>query len=217
MACAALAALAGLAGGAGARAPEEVETRDFVVLVDGKPAGDAHMTIRRQEDGTFIMTCDTDIKVKVLIATYTYSYRGREVWKDGRLQHFQSTCSDDGKRFEVLATAEGNALRVRVNGQERMARPDVWLTSYWRQPDNRLVNQTVPLIDADNGRDLEAQVLYVGAEQRNLAGQAQNLQHFRLQGKAPTDLWYDAAGRIARQEWMEEGHRTVLELVRLRR
>src|SRR5689334_13342041 len=34
----------------------EVETRDFSVSVDGKHAGDAHMTIYRQEDGTLTMT-----------------------------------------------------------------------------------------------------------------------------------------------------------------
>jgi len=28
----------------------------------------------------------------------------------------------------------------------------------------------------------------------------------------PHDVWYDADGRLVRQEWTEDGHKTVLEL-----
>src|ERR1700692_1039401 len=62
------------------------ETRDFRVLVDGKPRGEAHMTFNRQDDGTITMSCDTDVQVRFLLITYKYSYRGREVWKNGRVQ-----------------------------------------------------------------------------------------------------------------------------------
>jgi hypothetical protein len=219
-----VAAFVGIFGGAGARAAE-VETRDFHVVVDGKHSGDAHMTILKQDDGTLVMSCDTDIAVKVLLKQYTYSYRGREVWKDGRLARFDSTCNDDGKRFAIAAVAEGNQVRLKVNNQERMVRGDVWLSSYWSQPDNKWVNQVVPVIDADTGHDMQAQVAFVGAEQRAVCGQAANVNHFRLQvtvpgvgGTVAVDLWYDGGGRLVRQEWLEDGkHRTVLELNRLRR
>ena len=42
-----------LSSAAGAARADDVETRDFTVLVDGRRAGDAHMTIRRLEDGPF--------------------------------------------------------------------------------------------------------------------------------------------------------------------
>ena len=64
---------------------------------------------------------------------------------------------------------------------------------------------------------MEGGVTYVGQEQRTVAGQAMPLQHFRLQTKSVIDLWYDASGRLIHQEWTEEGHRTALELQRLRR
>lgn len=31
------------------------------------------------------------------------------------------------------------------------------------------------------------------------------------------DLWYDDAQRLVREEWVEQGHRTVVELTRVRR
>ena len=39
----------------------------------------------------------------------------------------------------------------------------------------------------------------------------------RLAGKnIGIDLWYDEPGRLVRQEWVEDGHRTVVELTGVR-
>ena len=215
-----VAACAVLAPGRAASAPE-VETRDFSVFVDGKPSGDVHMTINKQEDGSVIMTCDTDIKVVVGVGPfskqYTYSYRGREVWKDARLQRFDSNCNDDGKRSAVGAVAEGDKLRIRVNNEEKLVPGDVWLSSYWAMPDNEKINQTVAIIDADTGSSLSSKIQFLGVEPRTVAGQAQKVNHFRLTGKTQLDLWYDVTGRLIAQDWVEEGHRTKVELNRLRR
>ncbi len=210
------AGLAAWAGGGAARAAD-LETRDFAVRVDGKPAGDYHLTIHRQEDGVTQVSGDTDVDIRILIVRYIYHYRGREIWKNGRLQSFSSTCNDNGKRYEVSAVAEKAGLRVRVNGQERMARPETWLTSYWTLPDAKVREGAIPLLDADNGRELECRIQHVGTVQMPVAGQVQNVSHYRLTGKVQVDLWYDAAERLVRQEWVEEGHRTALELVRIRR
>src|SRR5262245_7829488 len=115
-----------LGSGAAARAAD-TEVRDFVVQIDGKRSGEAHMSIQRQDNGTTVVNCDTDVKFKVLlgIKTYTYTYNGREVWKDGRLQRLDSTCNDDGKTFAVSAEVDGGKIRVRVNNEEHTTSPDV--------------------------------------------------------------------------------------------
>ena len=199
------------------RAAAVAETRDFTVLVDGKRVGEAHMTITKQEDGTLTMKCDTDISVTFLLVTYKYTYRGYEVWKDGKLARFNSWCNDNGTSYVVAAIADGDKLKVRVNKQERTIRDDVWLTSYWSQPDTKRLNQTLPLLDADSGVDLEGKFQFLATESRGIAGQTVNVNHFRLSGKVNVDLWYDGSGRLVRREWIEEGHRTVIELNRLRR
>jgi hypothetical protein len=188
------------------------ESRDYTLLVEGKPSGKANITIQQQEDGTTIVSCDTTIQVKVLLKTYRYSYQGREVWKDGRLQRLDSECNDDGKKFKVHALADGDRLRVRASNQERLARGDVWLTSYWTVADVKARKDTVPLIDADTGRDLDCRVQFIGAQQIVVGGQTQNVNHYKLTGKVQVDLWYDAADRLVRQEWIEDGYKTVLEL-----
>jgi hypothetical protein len=198
-------------------AAAEVETRDFALSVDGKRAGDVHMTISRQDDAAVTVSCDTDLKVSGFLFTYKYSYRGKEVWKDGRLQRFDSKTNDNGTEYVVAAVAEDGGLRVRVNKAERKTRSDVWPTSYWGQPDAKMDGKTVPLLDADTGRDLDAKVTFVGQEEIGPEGQTQTTQHVKLTGKVDVDLWYDDAKRLVRQEWVEDGHKTQLELTRVRR
>jgi hypothetical protein len=207
------AGLALVAAGATARGAE-TETRVYDVIVDGKqpPAGKASMVIQRLDDGTTHMTAETKVVVRVAFIKYTYTYSGHEVWKDGRLQQFSSRCDDNGKQYQVSAVAEGGGVRVQVNGQERMARPEIWLSSYWSLPDAKAREQVIPIIDADNGRDLQGRLQHVGTAQMSVAGVVQDVSHYHLAGTVQVDLWYDASNRLVRQEWIEDGHRTVLQL-----
>ncbi len=202
---------------AGVARAADIETRDFTVKVGGKRSGDAHMTIHRHDNGTIQMRCDTDIKVSAFLITHKYSYRGEETWKDGRLVGFHSNTDDNGTRYVVSAAAEAGGVRVKVNNVERMVKPEVWLSSYWALPDARIRNQLLPIVDADSGKDLSGRLQFIAVEQRGIAGQVVNVNHYRLTGKATVDLWYDGSDRLVRQEWMEQGQRVILELNRLRK
>lgn len=203
--------------GASAHAADS-ETRDFAVRVDGKPAGNANITIQRQDDGTTIVTCNTNVRVKVLIKTYLYTCQTRETWKDGRLQQLVGSCNDDGKKFQVSAAAQSDGLHVRVNGREHISKPEVWVTSYWTLPDAKLRDQVIPALEADNGRDLQGRLQFLGTTQLSVAGgPLQNVQHYRFNGPIRVDLFYDAAQRLVRRTWVEEGHPTELELIGIRR
>ena len=61
------------------------------------------------------------------------------------------------------------------------------------------------------------QGLHVGAERLKVAGQEQVCEHYRLMRDVSHELWYDAQDRLVRQEWLANGHRTVLELVHVGR
>jgi hypothetical protein len=194
----------------------EREIRNFNVKIDGRPAGYYRMTIDQRDDGTVVMEGHADVRVKALLARYTYTYHGTEVWKDGRLQQLKSTTNDDGKAFTVTARAEGNGIRVQTNGREQTTGADVWLTTYWRLPDAKYRNQTVPLIDADNGRYLTATLQSVNVESVTIAGQPHKCAHYRLTGGGlQVNLWYDSQERLVREESIEDGHRTLLELTRM--
>lgn len=197
----------------------DIEVRDFTIWVDGKRGGEYHMTITRQDDGTITMTGQADLRLSYLagLKTYTYTYRGSEVWKEGKLVSFSSSSNDDGKQYTVTAAPDGANLRVRANGQERLMRSDVWVTTYWRLPVAQQRNAAVPLFDGDTGREINAKLDYVGASQLNVAGQVQNFGRYRLTGGVQVELWYDGTERLVRQEWVEDGHKSILELVRVRR
>jgi hypothetical protein len=205
-----------LAGGAAVRAAD-TETREFVVKVDGKPSGHANMTIQRQDDGTTTVSCDTNVRVRVLIKTYVYTCKTRETWKDGRLQQLASQCNDDGKQYQVSGTAQADGIHIRVNGREHIAKAEAWVSSYWTLPDAKLRDGLLSVVDADTGRDLQGRLQFIGATQMNVAGQVQNVQHYRFNGPTRIELYYDAGQRLVYQEWVEDGHPTALELARVRR
>jgi hypothetical protein len=215
---AAILAVVALAG-APARAAD-IQTRDFTVLVSGKLAGEVHMTIHKQDTGAVWMRCDTDINVPTVVGKYKFIYRGLEIWKDQRLVRFDSNTDDNGKRYIVSAVAETDGVRIKVNNVERasLASSSVWLSSYWALPDVKLRGGALTILDADNGRNLSGKLQFVANEKLPIAGQPIPLNHYKLRGpKLDVDLWYDGSDRLVRQEWMEQGHKTVVELVRVRR
>jgi len=203
----------GMAGLSGARAAD-VQERDFNILVDGKPAGTYHMTIQRQEDGTVTLSAQSEVKVSVLLVTvYSYSYRGQEVWKDGKLQHLESSGNEKGKPFTVQADVAADGLHVRANGQEHVARPDVWTTSCWQLPAAPYRNAAVTLLGCDNGQEISSSLQLVGTETIQAAGQTVTCTHYRVTKDVPHEVWYDGQERLMREEWVSaSGHRTVLEL-----
>jgi hypothetical protein len=195
----------------------ERETRNYVVNVDGRDAGAGQLVIDTQDDGTTVVTGATDVKVRVLFFKYTYWYRGREVWKDRRLQTFESSSDDNGKHYAVNAAADSAGLRITVNGRTRRISGDAWTTSYWRLPDLALRNGGLLLLDADTGRDLAARLQNLGEQTVSVSGEALRATHYRLAGAVTVDLWFDATERMVRQDWVEDGHRTIIQLSRVSR
>jgi hypothetical protein len=209
--------LGGLLSGAlslpAAESPEQC--RDFRILVDGKERGTFHMKIRQDADGTEVMAGEADLLLNYIVYRYRYTSRGAEKWKDGRLLHLENVANYNGSQYTVKAVALKNELNLSVNGEERRVNPEVWPTSYWRLPNPKFRNRDVPLLDTDKGRDLKAELQYVGLKPLNLEGRVQQCAHYRVRGGVQVDLWYDGQDRLVRQESLESGHRTVLELTQI--
>ncbi|MFQ3651717.1 MAG: DUF6134 family protein [Gemmataceae bacterium] len=195
----------------------DIETRDFAVFVGGKAAGEVHMTIHKQDATTTTVRTDTDIKVHHGLILYKYSYRGLEVWKDRRLVRLESTTDDNSKRFAVSAASDGKEIKVKTNGIEIGTKPETWSSTYWTLPELKLRENNLTILDADNGKLIEAKLSYVATEKHKIAGQEVSLNHYRLSGQLNVDLWYDGHDRLVRQEWTEQGHKAILILVRVRR
>ena len=131
----------------------DVEIRTFAIQVDGKKSGEYQMNIKRQDDGSVVLTAQSDVRVTLLaIPVYTYSYHAVEVWKNGQLHHFESSGKEKGKDFAVRADVDGSMLRVQANGQEQRVRADVWTTSCWCLPAPNFRNSNVPLFGCGHRR-----------------------------------------------------------------
>lgn len=203
-----------LLNGFPARAANE-DVRQYQITVDNKRAGNSLLTIRDQGEEGILLSRQADVRVSIGgIIGYRFASHGSEVWKDGRLLRMESVCQHGMKRYAVTAGAERGAVRVRVNDQDRLVNQNVWTTSYWRLPEARYRNRSLPILDGDTGREILARLEYLGVDRVNVAGELQNCTHYRLSGGVQADLWYDLQERLVRQESVEQGHRTVLEMVR---
>jgi hypothetical protein len=193
------------------------ETRSFSITVDGKSAGEYQMNIQRQADGSVSMAASSNVRVTVLaIPVYTYSYRGKEIWKNGQLQHFESAGKEKGKEFSVRADVDGSALRVIANGQEHTTRHNVWTTSCWQLPPAAYRNNEIVLMGCDTGAVSASRLQFIGTEKINVAGTETTCTHYRVVRDSAHDLWYDAQERLVRDESVSSGHRTVIEMTGVR-
>jgi len=191
----------------------ETEVRQFNVSVDGKPSGQYTMKFSKGDDGVLTVVCEAHVKVKVgFITAYHYDFTAIEEWKDGRVQRLRSRCDDDGKKFEVVATAGERGLTVKVNGREKTVRGDAYLTTACCLPDAKRRDGDLPLMEADNGQEIDGKIQEVSSGPMNVVGESVKVTRYRLTSLVAHDLWYDGAGRMVRQEWTEDGHKTVLEL-----
>lgn len=189
----------------------DAETRVFTVLVDGKPAGQFRLIIRTTDDGTETATASANVQVKYLLGGYRYSYRGAETWSVGRLRQFESASDDNGTKHTVRAVAEGEKLRVTVDGVGRLVRPDVWPTTYWRMPAGARTDQEVAQLDADTGEGTVVSI-NVGSHVMTVAGKEIKCTRVSVAGPVPATMWYDTRGRMVQQETTEDGHKTALTL-----
>ena len=129
------------------------------------------------------------------------------------LRYLRSQC---GFAFPMLSDADGTALSVECNGQRSSLRPDVWTTTYWCLPPETFRNQSVPLLDVDTGRPITAFLQFIGKQRISVLGRLEECSRYRLRGGGlQVELWFDSQERMVRQEAVEQGHKQLLELIRM--
>lgn len=198
------------------RAGEE-ERRTYAVTIDRKAAGSHEFVISTKDDKSVVVTAQSDVTVKVAVVKYTFTFRGSETWKDERIVQFSTATNDDGKKHAVVGEATKEGLAVKADGKESQIRGQPWVNTYWRLPPENQRGPNVSLLEADTGKLTHAKLEKVGVEKIAVLGKAVECAHWKLTGGVTVDLWYDGTDRLVRQESLEEGHRMVMELVRLKR
>lgn len=211
------------------------ETREFKISVDGKERGVCKMHIQTRADGSEKMSIDAGLTFDYVIYVYRYHSAGSEIWKEGRLAELENTADLNKTRYRLQARAAKQGVRLTVDGKKQPELPGhVWPTSYWRLPDRFAQKQpttrspivqvageesatvelpaSVSLLDSDQGRSLQGEIEFVGHEKLKVAGKPRACGHYRISGDVQVELWYDKHQRLVRQEGVESGHKTLLEL-----
>jgi hypothetical protein len=215
----------------------ESQRREFTISVDGTKRGTCTMQIRRRSDGTIRMRSQAELRINFIVYRYNYNSAGTEVWKNGRLIAMENVADYNGTQYRVKADAVGKNLRLTVDGTVSQMTPDAWVSSYWQSPEQlalgELADRTaadpnsptlpeqrgtryVSIIDSDQGRKLRGHLVRVGEESLTVAGEQRACTHYRItgdaQGEPHIELWYDATGRLVRQDSTESRHRVRFEL-----
>jgi Family of unknown function (DUF6134) len=220
VALACLIAVAGVIVYAGPARADDTEHRDYRILVDGKEAGQSRITMVEKTDGTTYVTASGQVNVRFFgFTAFSYKVQSQETWKGGQLVELRSDATENGTRTRVEVNRSGEQLHVTVNGSGKaMLNPEVWTSSYWKLADRKFHNNQVPVLDADTGNELLGKLEHLGNPKIPVAGQLEDCYHFRVSGiPVPIELWFDKHYRLVRQEFTESGHRTIVQLIAVRR
>jgi hypothetical protein len=209
--------MAQLVGRISATEPEvaSTEVRKFNISVDGDKCGTFLMTIQSQPDGRHTVSGDAALEMKYLVYKFRYTSKGTEVWNANKLERLESLAHYGGSKYQVTALSKGDEILVKANKKEHKLPANVWVTSYWREPQPDNDEQNVTLLDADKGHPLKAKLQRLGKRLVSVSGTERQCNHYRLSGEVDVQLWYDDQGRLARQETVASGHHTRLDLTEI--
>jgi hypothetical protein len=198
---------------------DDTEHRDYSIFVDGKDAGVSRITIIQKDDGSAYMSGSLEVKFRhLLISEYSIKVEAQEWWKDGRLIGAKTKTNDNGKKIELTVALDGNNLRLNVNGANRMLKNEIWTSSYWKLADKRFHNNAVPILEVDSGKEYNCELKYIATQKQQIGNELQDCYHFRVSSApGPVELWYDRYHRLVRQEFTDSGHKTVVQLINIRR
>jgi hypothetical protein len=190
-------------------------TREFRILVDGKHRGNQSMTYSRRADGSEVMQGEAEVVINLVVYRYRYASSGTEVWKDGRLIQLVNEADYNGDKYVIQGSAVQQSLHYEVNGETQKAPSDIWAASYWREPDAKRVGKKVHLLDSDKGLQLVATLEKLEPETITVESTPVKANRYHIHGDVDVHVWYDKNGLIVRQESVESGHKTRLEIVRI--
>jgi hypothetical protein len=191
------------------------ETREFEILVKGKPAGNMTAKITDTDDGRTTVLTDAAVTLNYVVYTYRYEFHGREVWQGNRLATLDARAVDGGTKLAAHAQNDSRGSTIEVPGKSAQPSPALTLTTnYWHAP-TAVKASVIQILDADQGTVHAVRVDDVAAEQLVIAGRNIACTHYRLGGDLAADLWFDAEQRLVQEQTTEDGRPIETRLTRI--
>jgi Family of unknown function (DUF6134) len=173
----------------------------FTVLKDGAPVG-RHRVAFDHEGNRIEIREETAIEVRfAMIPLYTFAHEGRQVWEDGRAVRIDATTNDNGEKFDITVRTNPDGYIRTVNGRVDRFDRSTAVLAFW----NKDTLEHNRFFSAVEDKTLDVSFQFVGQEKFTIAGEQLDVEHYRMTGDEERELWYDAAGHIAKVELRRHG------------
>ena len=180
---------------------KDVGEYTFTVLRDGTPIG-AHRFAFDRDGERLEIEEETDIKVTfALIPVYHYQHERREIWEDGRALSITGTTDNNGRKFDIAVRPNGAGYDRTVNGRTQHFDPSRTILAWWKK--DILQQRSFFSVMEDKIMDLSFE--HVGKETLILGDQRIEVDRYRMTGDEERDLWFDAAGDVAKVAFRSRG------------
>jgi hypothetical protein len=198
----------------GSASTEDVLERawQFRALLDGKPIGQHHFTLTREDDG-HVVTSKADFAVKVLFVTaYRYQHHATERWTANCLDSLEAATNDNGDSYAVEGTSTSGSFEIETR-EGRKELPECVMTfAYW----NPAILDQTHLLNAQDGSFVDVNVEDLGVDTLQLGTATVQARRFDLHaGPREIALWYSIDGQdwLALESPTEKGHRLRYERI----
>jgi Family of unknown function (DUF6134) len=166
----------------------------FAILKDGAPVGVHRVAFDRS--GTRIAIREaTAIEVRLaVIPIYRFEHEARQIWENGRAVRIDATTNDNGKELQITVRPDGQGYIRTVNGRVDRFNASMAVLAFW----NKDTLKHHAFFSVVEDRTLRASFEFAGKERITIAGAGLDVDHYRMVGDEERELWYDAAGHIAK-------------------
>jgi len=163
----------------------------FAIVRNGDTIGTHTLTLRRS--GAHVAV-DIDLAITVrLLGLIVYSQRqtGREEWEGERMTRLAVRTREGSTRHEVEALADGESLRLTVDGRTEIVQA-MPAATLWRP----LPADTRVVVDPADGKPTYLAVAEGALESLTVQGRTVSARRWTWRGEINRDLWFDESGKL---------------------
>lgn len=166
--------------------------RVFDIMRKGSKIGTDTFDITRTGDKTDIKIA-THIAVKIAFVTaYRYDHSETGSFKGNQILAFASNTDDNGTAHRISAAPAGGKIALTVDGAATSAPKGTVPASLF----SASMSKQPQIFDPANGKRMAVTPQDLGQETVAINGAPQQLEHIKLDGEFPRDLWFDADGLV---------------------
>jgi hypothetical protein len=160
---------------------------DFAILRNGTEIGSHVIRLGKPGDPTIVrIEAKVDYRI-AFIPLYMFRHAAREIWRGGRFVGMTAETNDNGDDYRVAVTANGDALKLSINGAVAPIDTGLVPASLWNIA---LVGHETVLDPAD-GDLMKVSIRESGEETIDVRGRQVRARRYVMTGDFERDLWYD--------------------------